>query len=225
MNLMTGLVHSVVLAGTGSRAMRVQLDDPSHPEHGRALRAQEELAVVLSAAKALYGERLVVLSGASEGLDEELAYAAFQLQIPYVLAIPSPGYGDYYWRRTSQTKRDRTPEWEELLSHAQGVEHTSTDVLGLAANALYGPSLLDPRQQLHVNFVRNERMVLLADAFVIYDGGSPGTKHGRELIKGHGLPSATLGDEAIGELLKLPPCNHCGAIGFVNRDGLCAECR
>lgn len=149
-----------VVAGTGSRFYDPAVDQET------ARRLDSEMAKSLEK-----HPDLVVMSGGAQGWDQELTEVADHLGIPYVLCIPNKGYGAYYWQDD--------PEWKYMLEHAAAVEYTIEDVHGLTG--IY-------KDGKHSNFVRNDRMVELANAFWIFDGGSPGTAQCVRSIRVAGKP-------------------------------------
>ncbi len=105
----------------------------------------------------------LVVSGGAEGFDELLTHRAYTYMIPYVLYLPNPTYGDYYWKKNSVTGFDRSDDFKEMLSHAQGVTYVC-------------PSIY--RDGEHSNFIRNKAMVDVADLMIICSPvTSSGTSH------------------------------------------------
>lgn len=114
-----------------------------------------------------------VISGMAEGFDSAIAVAATQLGIPWIAAIPSPTYKDYYWIRTSLTKRDQSAKWDRIISAAEEVVY-----------------VCDDHQWGKANFIRNAWMMDNADMVITYqDPNSPssGTADGIRRAKKAGL--------------------------------------
>lgn len=158
------------IAGTGGRYLAKQ---PIHEQmlvRGMISDRVETLLI-------LYGE-LHVVSGMAEGFDELVAQAAYLKDIPYTACIPHSGYGDYYWRRNSVVGRDRYAEFEAWVERAAKVEYVCPTIY---VNGV------------HSNFIRNDRMVELADEFVVFDPRSRGTAHCLTAIKRAKLPYTVLG--------------------------------
>ena len=92
-----------------------------------------------------------VISGMAQGWDEAVARAALRLGIPFIAAVPSPGYGKKYWP-------DRLYQFMDLLAAAQRVEMVS-DFPGARSMQ-----------------IRNEWMVDRADLMLaLHDGSWGGT--------------------------------------------------
>lgn len=106
----------------------------------------------------------LVISGGALGWDAALAYCAAVEGIPYKLVLPSKDYGAYYWK-------DHAGAFRRMLHFAASVEYVRPSHIG--ANGKPG----------HANFDRNARLVELADEFLVYDAGSPGTRHCVGLIR------------------------------------------
>jgi hypothetical protein len=104
---------------------------------------------------------LVLISGMAEGWDEQIARSAIALEIPFVALVPNSGYGAHYWGRKSQSGGDRSKKFSEYLACAHFV--------GYVCQGIY-------ENGIHANFVRNTRMVELADEFLVLDPRSRGTK-------------------------------------------------
>jgi uncharacterized phage-like protein YoqJ len=115
-----------------------------------------------------------VIAGGAEGFDAALAVAAYDLKIPYVLALPNKGYLDYYWRRNSLTRTDRSRQAETMMSRAAEVVCVCS-------------TIYDEKGQ-HANFTRNEWMLENAHHALVLDPQSPGTKHAYQLILAKKIP-------------------------------------
>lgn len=140
-----------VIAGTGSRSFGA---DPRRDQ------IIEELIAYLREPQ---NATALVISGGATGWDAWVAWAALQARLPYVLCIPNRGYGDYYWRRAGIGDK-----WDEMCRRAAAIEYTMEEVYHTNGLHLDG---------LHSNFVRNNRMVELANEFVVYNPTSSGTRH------------------------------------------------
>lgn len=158
-----------VVAGTGSRSLAKE----SSKFDTVLLVTKDRLALI----QALFG-KVEVVSGMAEGFDELIAFAAIQLDIPFHACIPHSGYADYYWRRNSVTGSDRLDTFQFLLDRAASVEYVCYSIY---VNGV------------HSNFIRNERMVELADEFIVYDPTSAGTSHCLKAIKRARLPFTVVG--------------------------------
>lgn len=138
--------------GTGSRSMRTEPN------------AQSIFDTLLHHVSQLFDEHpdLVLISGMAEGWDEAIAKAALKLKIPWIAAIPTVTYGDYYWsERISLLKKDRTSEFKNLISKA-------TEIV-FVCDTLY-------INGVHANFVRNQWMVDKCDHALVYKPSSSGTR-------------------------------------------------
>lgn len=166
MSIQDYLDGKFVLAGTGSRSFV----DLSTEEQNRIISDLKEY-FLLGLSKY---PNLVIMSGGALGWDTVVARAAYQLEIPYVLCIPNKGYGPYYWGRAG-----KLDNFNRMLSYAQYVEYTMEDVYNHNGIYLNGE---------HSNFVRNRRMVELANGFVVYKSTSRGTSHCMTHINTAGLP-------------------------------------
>ena len=106
----------------------------------------------------------LVISGMAQGWDEAVAEAARRLDIPYIAAVPSPGYGKRYWF-------ERLYAFMDLCVHAQQVEIVSET-----------PSARSMQ-------LRNEWMVDRADRMLaLWDGSWGGTFNCIEYAKKRGVP-------------------------------------
>lgn len=115
--------------------------------------------------------RILVGTGIAEGFDALSARCAQYEEVDYLAAVPSPTFGQYYWRDHSQTLTNRMAEFDDYLAKAKYVVYVSE-------SHMYGKA----------NFIRNEWLVNFASAFYIYNGKSTGTGHCVGLIKKAGLP-------------------------------------
>lgn len=104
---------------------------------------------------------LILVTGMAEGWDEAIAKVGFRNDIPYEAYLPNSTYGAYYWGRKSQTGRNRTNVFQELLNAAADVH--------VVCNGLYVDGV-------HSNFIRNSAMIDVADYALVYDKGSSGTR-------------------------------------------------
>ena len=160
-----------VVAGTGSRKFFQLSKEQAKPVTERARR-------ILEGTLETHPD-LLIMSGGAEGWDTAMALLAQIMKVPYVMCIPNRGYGDYYWRRNSLTGTDQSLLFKALLENADAVEYTMEDVHG--SDGLY----VNGR---HSNFLRNDRMVELADAFIVYDPSSRGTRDCFRSIKAANKP-------------------------------------
>lgn len=163
-------VADYVLAGTGSRSLRVA-------DRAVQVDAMERVTAALESRQAEHGNRLVVMSGLAEGFDELLAVVALRLGIRLWAAVPNRGYLAHYWGRESQLKRDRLPEAQAILDQAWKVAYVMEDIHGTTALKLDG---------LHANFWRNQFMVDQAEDFLVWIPTSTGTAHCVKAIKAAG---------------------------------------
>src|SRR5690606_37267020 len=112
--------------------------------------------------------------------DKALAKAALDLGIRLWCCVPTRSYGAYYWGRNSLTGQPCYNEFKEITDSAERVEYT-TEHYGFNDRSLYGNiatgenSKFRGRGLSHMNFIRNSRMVELADEFVVWDPSSSGT--------------------------------------------------
>lgn len=145
------------IAGTGTRKLVLMPDVMAV--------VVSQISDILLAAKAARGE-ITVISGMAEGFDEAMALGAIRAQVPFLAYIPHPTYGDYYWGSHTQSGRDRTEEFNNLLKQAAGIH--------ISAITLYVDGV-------HVNFLRNKHMVDKCDILWAYSPdwykGSKGTAH------------------------------------------------
>lgn len=146
------------ISGTGSRAL--------------ALKPRDHQINIFMKLKAELHKRnpSQVISGGAEGFDSALAAAAFALGIPFTLALPSPSYGEYYWKHHSVTNKDRYDVFQRHLDRA-------SEVVYVCDHHSYGKA----------NFIRNEWMVDRADFFFVYDRTSRGTSHCVKLLEAKGI--------------------------------------
>lgn len=105
---------------------------------------------------------LVLISGMAEGWDEAIAKVGMRNSIPYIVHIPNPGYGDYYWKKNSLLGYNRIAEFNELVNHASEVV--------IVMETLYTAN------GVHCNFVRNQTMVDACNGALVYKSTSPGTR-------------------------------------------------
>jgi len=114
-----------------------------------------------------YGSELILVTGMAKGWDRWIADLAIDHSIPYVACVPSLGYGQYYWK-------DEYDAYERYLRLAKEVRYTSLKGLYIGG--------------VHVNFLRNQEMVDLADEFIVFDAGSSGTRDCVRRIRQKGVP-------------------------------------
>jgi hypothetical protein len=110
--------------------------------------------------------------GMAEGFDEFSVYAAVRLGIPFIACLPSPGYGQYYWRDHSKTGLDRFARFEAMLEKASDIIVVCRD-----------------HQMGRANFLRNTYMVERSELVVSYleSYPSPGTRHALREARNHKL--------------------------------------
>jgi len=145
-----------VIAGTGSRELILDVE--------KRRKVRDYLADLLTQAKAKHGENLVVISGMAEGFDEALARAAIQVGVPFIAAIPNPGYINYYWGQNSLLKVNRLESANEVLSHASESIDVCPTLYGVKHNFKGG-----------ANFDRNEWMADHANIVWVYNPTTKGT--------------------------------------------------
>lgn len=158
---LNGHGQDFIVAGTGSRSL--QKASKEDKEQVMATITNE-----LNRLKEKYGDRLVIMSGMAEGFDKALAMVALDLGIRLWCAIPNRGYGDYYWGRNSLTRKNMMHQFNAIVDKAEKVVYVMEDIHNVS-RGLY----LHGR---HSNFVRNDYMVETADAFLVWDPTSSGTK-------------------------------------------------
>lgn len=152
-----------IISGTGSRSLQTA----SIEEKKRVARwVATNPLVGLRALKTSHGDELVGMTGLAEGFDALLARLFIDEEIPYIAAIPSPTYGEYYWKYHSVTGYNRIEKFEEYLDHAE-------EVVYVCDHHNYGKA----------NFERNHYMVDRADALYVYRPQSPGTRHALKAIQ------------------------------------------
>ena len=163
---------SFIVAGTGPRSLQTaSIDDKKT--------AYSIVAAELIRLRVKYDEDLVIMSGMAEGFDNLLATVALDLEIPLHCAIPNKGYGSYYWGQKSATGQDRLSKFNEMVEAAKYVTYVDKVTPGM--QGLY-------RDGKHVNFIRNEFMVFTANAFLIWDASSPGTRNCIKVVQDSGKP-------------------------------------
>ena len=130
-----------VLAATGSRSTKVTPELIAKLSWFLNKRASEH--------------DLMVISGMAEGWDELVARKCIDLRVPFIAAVPHPGYGAYYWSADhSLTGADRTPDFNCLLASASEVHYICAGIYDQSG--------------LHSNFARNQWMVDRADEMVVH---------------------------------------------------------
>lgn len=180
MNIEQLVQDRFVIAGTGSRSF-VSDDNPS---------IVKALYTQIDGSRDKHGDDLLIMSGAAQGWDAQIAFAALDLSVPYVLCIPNQGYGQYYWHDSLPAGVSMLPEWDTMCESALAIEYTMEDV-----HKQSGIYYREPwtHNRTHSNFMRNQRMVDLANAFLVFGAGSRGTKDCVERIKKAGKPYRVLG--------------------------------
>lgn len=145
--------------GTGSRSM---LTEPNAKEIYQNL----ETYILILKEK---DPDLVLISGMAEGWDEAIAKVGLRNKIPYIVALPNDGYGDYYWTPAAPPKKkdgsllgiDRRSTFRDLVSHAEEIVFVCKTVY---VNGV------------HANFIRNQWMVDQCDMALVYNPQSSGTR-------------------------------------------------
>ena len=89
--------------------------------------------------------------GMAEGFDEFACHAAIKTGIPFTACIPSPGYGEYYWRDHSQTKTDRFLRFKQLVTMAREVVYVCDSHKGGRANLNRNLYMIE-RSQLLISY-------------------------------------------------------------------------
>lgn len=163
---------SFIVAGTGPRSLQTASVDDKKAAY--SIVAEELIRL-----RASYGEDLLIMSGMAEGFDNLLATVALDLEIPLYCAIPSKSYGSYYWGQKSATGQNRLARFNEMVKAAKYVTYVDKVTPGM--QGLY-------RDGKHVNFIRNEYMVFSANAFLIWQSDSPGTRNCIKLVQDSGKP-------------------------------------
>lgn len=163
---------SFIVAGTGPRSLQTASVDDKKA-------AYSIVAKELIRLRASYGEDLLIMSGMAEGFDNLLATVALDLEIPLYCAIPSKSYGSYYWGQKSATGQNRLARFNEMVKAAKYVTYVDKVTPGM--QGFY-------RDGKHVNFIRNEYMVFSANAFLIWQSDSPGTRNCIKLVQDSGKP-------------------------------------
>ena len=106
----------MVLAGTGHRPQKIWPDDPWNPINLTQLRAR--IRKYLEQGQEFQGMRGII-SGMALGFDQAFAWAAVDLGIPFVAAVPFEGQ-ERNWPHESQL------EYNNLLEKAAKVIHVCT---------------------------------------------------------------------------------------------------
>ncbi|MEB3281560.1 MAG: hypothetical protein VKK42_21825 [Lyngbya sp.] len=154
-------VYKNMVAGTGSRSL---VKDYT----GMA-------AMVEILARKIIAEGVdYIISGMAEGFDEALAKAAILTKTDWCAAIPNPGYGEYYWGRTSQTGRNRIKEFEELVNQSTDTQYI--------CDGIYSKGR-------HSNFIRNEWMMDAANKVWVFNPASRGTAHAYKYCLDNNIPT------------------------------------
>lgn len=179
-----------VIAATGSRSLATTTSEEQ-------ARVRDALAAEVDRVRVRYGTSLIVMSGMAEGFDEAVARAAVDADVEFWTAIPNRSYGRHYWGRQSRTGRDRTGEFTEFVERADHVTFIAEEVAGTTSLYVNGR---------HMNFVRNDYMVAVANAFWVYDTGrSAGTADCVRSIASAGLPYKHLGPPVGPTIPHRPP--------------------
>ena len=161
--------YDFIVAATGSRSLQTK-----SKEHKQEV--VKFLVAELQRLKEEHG-RVLVVTGLAEGFDSAMAKAAQLTETDYLVAIPSPTYGEYYWGNNSVTGTNRLAEFEDYVNKAAHKVVVCEDYKGFA-----------PRRPGKANFDRNQWMVDFAQAFYVYDRSSRGTKDCVDRIEKAGTP-------------------------------------
>lgn len=158
-NLQTNghLLGKFIIAGTGSSSFPMRNLNQDQQD------TLDRLSKLMALNHRKWGDKLVILSGGALGWDWYIAHTAHKLGIPYVLSLPNKGYCNYYYGKANEIRLCM-----QMLDNALDTEYVVEDVYNTTGLYLNGK---------HSNFVRNDRMVNLANAFFVYDPTTPGTKH------------------------------------------------
>lgn len=143
---------SRVYAGTGSRELIL---DPE-----TMIKVRKTLVSMIKSVQANVSDPKMICGGA-EGFDEALALACIETKMPFVLALPNDGYGQYYWGEHSLLKRNRIKEFEHIMDKANKIK--------IVCQGIY-------EKGRHSNLVRNEWMVDNCDKLWVYNLDTPGTR-------------------------------------------------
>lgn len=177
----------IIVPGTGSRSLMTA------PKHIRKL-ASERLEAILIQLKETLGDRLVVMSGMSEGWDAGLAKACIKHNIRFWAAVPNKGYGNYYWGRKSLSGENRYEQFRNILLKAEKIIFVMEDIHNL--NSLY-------KDGRHSNFIRNDYMVEQGDFFLVWDPSSRGTADCFTSIKRARKPYVVVSAGVSEEIMKM----------------------
>jgi hypothetical protein len=175
-----------IVAGSGSRELQTA-------RKGVKQAVMDFLGEWLPYLKEKYGDKLVIMSGMAEGFDKALAKAALKHGIKLWCAVPNRGYGNYYWRKTSLTKQDRLWEFDAILEQAWEVTFIMEEVhkatgSGVFYNAGTNSLSWERSHGKHTNFIRNDFMVEMGHAFVVYDPSTRGTADAYKSMRKTGKP-------------------------------------
>lgn len=146
-----------VIAGTGSRSLAIASYD-----HVDEIFNQ----VVDHLVEAKRTKNVMVMSGGAEGFDHLMTMAARAAKVPFVLVIPNKGYFSYYWIAHSVTGQNQSLDARDMIRDAACVEYVMEEIHNTTNLRHKG---------VHGNFWRNQRMVDLADEFLVYNPTSSGT--------------------------------------------------
>jgi len=126
---------------------------------------------------------LTVVSGGAQGFDIALAKAASELNIPFELWFPNPGYIKYYYQGKGYSPKNlgRPETIYALVGEAQHVNFSSSDIY-----------ITDGASKIHSNFRRNDDMIANSDAAVVGSLNlmnlTSGTRHAVNNMKKIGHP-------------------------------------
>lgn len=169
------------IMGTGSRSALLAENDPK--AIFRTLMAYMTVLVEKHGS-------IVFISGMAEGWDEMIAAAARKLELPYICVIPTRNYIDYYWKSTqSQLKMDRRHVAQKLMDDALDVIYLE-QIYGepTMLRRGYGVKFGGPNYRInnvwvHANYQRNQVMVDMCDAALVYNPrGKGGTEDAIERL-------------------------------------------
>ena len=157
------------LMGTGSRSM------VNHPHAVEIYNGLKNFILEMYRVR----PNLVLISGLAEGWDEAIAKVGMREKIPYIVAIPHPTYGQYYWRDHSVTGRNRMNMFTLLVQSAKEVVTVSDSIF---VNGT------------HSNFIRNTWMVNHCNEATVYMAHSSGTRDAVAKLKSVNKPMTFFDD-------------------------------
>jgi hypothetical protein len=175
----------IYIAGTGTR------DAQCYP-----LDEKMRLAIILRDRLLHWSkiDEVTVISGMAEGFDAALAHVALRLDIPLHCYVPGRGYGKHYWGENSKIiGKDRLYAFDHLLRKADHVEYTDEALSAKGSLYING---------VHMNFLRNQRMVDKADVLFAWAENSVEASRGTQDCIKRALLKAGNGSKIEIEYLK-----------------------